>query len=306
MNQRPAWTVASCIYNIIAGLINLVVVGFPMIVIAAMGIDVLLKVTFLFPAGAPSDPRSLIIVFLLLGIVYVIIGIARLVALYGFWQQHAWATTLIVVFHGIASLVSIIDIVIIVWWFGNIGPITTDMAYALIPLLFFAVNVMFIVGLLLQHSPTYPLTRISMPPVRSRASLAPLQEGQAVIPHTQIAINPSSHQNLVQAQLTNSEPPVLAWLIEIGGIRDKREHRLKKQIAIGRDPSKCDIILDDSKISGKHACIRMEQGQFTLYDLNSTNHTYVNDQKIQEHILHDGDEIRLGPNSRLKFIRVGN
>lgn len=309
MNQRPAWTIASFIYNIIAGLIDLVMLGFPMIVVAAMGMDVLLKVAFLFPAGAPGNPRSLITVFLLLGIIYVIIGIARLTALYGFWQQQSWARTLIVVFHGIASLVGIIDIVIIVWWFGNIGLITTGMAYALIPLLFFALNVMFIVGLLLQQSPTHPPTRAYTPPVSPSPLPAPPQAGPTVTPPTQVATNPAPSGGygiggIAKTELANPDPPMLAWLIEIGGIRDKREHRLKEQVTIGRDPAKCNIILDDSKISGEHARIRMEQGQFTLYDLASTNHTYVNDQEIQKHILRDGDEIRLGTTSRLKFMRV--
>jgi pSer/pThr/pTyr-binding forkhead associated (FHA) protein len=63
--------------------------------------------------------------------------------------------------------------------------------------------------------------------------------------------------------------------------------------------------LDDSKVSSEHARIRMEQGGFVLYDLASTNCTYVNGQQIQKQMLRDGDQIKFGPNATLVFMRVG-
>ena len=63
-------------------------------------------------------------------------------------------------------------------------------------------------------------------------------------------------------------------------------------------------MLDDSKVSAEHARIQMDHGQFVLYDLASTNHTYVNDQEIQKQVLRDGDQIKIGPNVQLSFVYV--
>ena len=54
---------------------------------------------------------------------------------------------------------------------------------------------------------------------------------------------------------------------------------------------------DEGGVSRRHARILSQGGQFYLEDLNSTNHTYVNQQKLtpgQPHPLSNGDEIRFG------------
>ena len=61
-----------------------------------------------------------------------------------------------------------------------------------------------------------------------------------------------------------------------------------------------DVVLDDEAISGQHMRIRPEDGRFVLHDLGSTNGTRVNDRRISQHALHDGDVIRVGDTS-LRF-----
>ncbi|NTV63386.1 MAG: FHA domain-containing protein, partial [Oscillochloris sp.] len=66
-------------------------------------------------------------------------------------------------------------------------------------------------------------------------------------------------------------------------------------------PSCADVVLDDSKVSSTHARVRFEQGKYVLYDLGSTNKTFVNGQPVTAQPLKDGDQISLGPNVQLIF-----
>jgi len=56
----------------------------------------------------------------------------------------------------------------------------------------------------------------------------------------------------------------------------------------------CDVVLTDKKISRKHATIRYEGGEFQIADLDSSNGTFVNDEKVQKHDLIDNDILKLG------------
>ena len=75
---------------------------------------------------------------------------------------------------------------------------------------------------------------------------------------------------------------------------DRREVALGPDpLAIGRDPQN-DITLDDRRVSRKHAEIRLRLGRYTLYDLQSTNGTYVNGRRVAEKVLESGDKISIG------------
>ena len=54
------------------------------------------------------------------------------------------------------------------------------------------------------------------------------------------------------------------------------------------------IPLDNLAVSGRHARIVQERGQFVLYDEGSTNGTYVNGQKVSRSALANGDSIHVG------------
>ena len=64
-------------------------------------------------------------------------------------------------------------------------------------------------------------------------------------------------------------------------------------ISIGRSRVN-EIRLDDTTISGQHCRIIPENGKHVLYDLNSTNGTFLNDKKVNRSILKEGDTIRIG------------
>jgi pSer/pThr/pTyr-binding forkhead associated (FHA) protein len=74
----------------------------------------------------------------------------------------------------------------------------------------------------------------------------------------------------------------------------------KQRITIGRH-SDNDISLDDELVSKEHAVIEVvlqpkDQGRVEYYiqDLESTNHTFVNDRSVKLHRLRNGDVIRIG------------
>jgi len=65
-------------------------------------------------------------------------------------------------------------------------------------------------------------------------------------------------------------------------------------IRIGRESTVCEIVLENPKVSRLHAEVVTIEGRVTLVDRNSSNGTYVNDQKIDRRVLRDGDIIYFG------------
>ena len=76
----------------------------------------------------------------------------------------------------------------------------------------------------------------------------------------------------------------------------------KQQFTIGRN-SDNDVCLDDDLVSKQHAVIEavmQEDGEivfdYFIQDQQSTNHTYVNDEKVRLFKLRHDDVIRIGKN----------
>jgi S1-C subfamily serine protease len=65
-------------------------------------------------------------------------------------------------------------------------------------------------------------------------------------------------------------------------------------IRIGRESMICEIVLENPKVSRLHAEVVSIDGKVLLIDRNSSNGTYVNDQKIDKRFLKDGDIIYFG------------
>lgn len=65
------------------------------------------------------------------------------------------------------------------------------------------------------------------------------------------------------------------------------------ELTIGRD-SLCDFPIEEYVISRKHAKIVRKWGGIIIQDLHSKNGVYVNNRKVTEEFLHDGDRIALG------------
>ena len=65
------------------------------------------------------------------------------------------------------------------------------------------------------------------------------------------------------------------------------------RVLLGR-AGECDLILDASDVSRKHAAIQRDQEGWTIADLGSRHGTFVNRQRIASRRLDDGDQITLG------------
>ncbi len=86
---------------------------------------------------------------------------------------------------------------------------------------------------------------------------------------------------------------IYAWLMPYGTENQAGFPITKKFMTIGRDVS-ADILINDDSISKKHAHIMSLPGGFMLKDLESKNGTFINNQRIEEAYLSDGDLITFG------------
>jgi pSer/pThr/pTyr-binding forkhead associated (FHA) protein len=55
-----------------------------------------------------------------------------------------------------------------------------------------------------------------------------------------------------------------------------------------------DIVVNHGSVSRHHASVEAEDGKFVIRDLNSQNGTFVQDQRVNESPLQDGESVRLG------------
>lgn len=94
--------------------------------------------------------------------------------------------------------------------------------------------------------------------------------------------------------------PVVGWLVALNGSLKGHDFRIRDGKNVIGTAADTDIVLTDQYMSARHAVIRHEEGMFVLVDLDSTNGTYVNDQRISKEELIDNDRVRLG-RTELKF-----
>jgi hypothetical protein len=74
------------------------------------------------------------------------------------------------------------------------------------------------------------------------------------------------------------------------------------QLTIGRDPAQALVIIPEAIISKLHCSIFYRDGLIFIKDLNSTNGSYVNEEKVSERELHDNDIVFLGKKGTVKII----
>ena len=105
----------------------------------------------------------------------------------------------------------------------------------------------------------------------------------------------------LQEELRKRKPRDRACLVVIAGTNVGEMYRIEgPETVVGR-ASNATIRLNDDGISRRHARIFNEGGVLFIEDLKSANGTVVNGQQIDRLKLSDGDKIRLGPTTILKF-----
>ncbi len=86
----------------------------------------------------------------------------------------------------------------------------------------------------------------------------------------------------------------MATLFVIRGMDQGTRFEIEEpMIRVGRDASN-NIQLHDTEVSRHHAEIRCLDNAFAILDLNSSNGTYVNGQRIKQCALNSGDQLQMG------------
>jgi diguanylate cyclase (GGDEF)-like protein len=110
-------------------------------------------------------------------------------------------------------------------------------------------------------------------------------------------------EEVIDAQLTGEQPSACLIVISGGDIGD--QHRIKiNQTLIGRSIN-ADIQVNDDSASRDHALILKDRTGYRVADNESKNGCYINDKKVDESYLHDGDLLRIG-NTIFKFLSRNN
>ncbi len=86
---------------------------------------------------------------------------------------------------------------------------------------------------------------------------------------------------------------MLGWLVPVQGAQRGELYTLAPQSVIGTEPT-CTVVLTDPYMSSRHAEIRAENGVWILQDMGSTNGTFVNNNRIDQHELVDNDFVTFG------------
>lgn len=114
----------------------------------------------------------------------------------------------------------------------------------------------------------------------------------------ELTLDPSAFERLpfngdIDATNVLDEQHILCFL-EAG--KEARSFRLRpdRAFAVGRAPGVNTISLDSRALSSQHFKLVPHEGGFAVVDLDSTNGTLVNGQKIRAHHLKAGDRIRAG------------
>lgn len=104
-------------------------------------------------------------------------------------------------------------------------------------------------------------------------------------------------QSLLAEEASNTS----AYLIVISGRSVGRMYKVSKgEMVLGRS-SEADVYIDDEGVSRRHAKLAPDREGIFLVDMGSTNGTFANGQKIDSHLLTDGDRIQIGSTTILKF-----
>src|SRR5688572_19659497 len=92
----------------------------------------------------------------------------------------------------------------------------------------------------------------------------------------------------------------MASVTVIFGGQEQQTFQLDKpKMVVGREPT-CEIHIDNLGISRTHCAFVNKNDAFVVQDLGSSNGTYVNGRKVNEHFLNDADEVIIGKYT-LKF-----
>lgn len=89
----------------------------------------------------------------------------------------------------------------------------------------------------------------------------------------------------------------------IEGVPPNGLYPLKATVSVGRNADQ-DVALADPSVSRSHAILETDERGVTVRDLNSTNGTFVNGERIEQSLLKAGDAVAFGK-TRMRVERAG-
>lgn len=130
-----------------------------------------------------------------------------------------------------------------------------------------------------------PVTPVEVGPADSTATIT---FGAPKDPDDRSALNEAD------AAAADALPPGSALLIVQRGPGAGSRYLLDTEsVTAGRHPES-DIFLDDITVSRRHVDFHREGNTFRVHDVGSLNGTYVNRDRIDDALLQNGDEVRIG------------
>ncbi|RPI93781.1 MAG: FHA domain-containing protein [Chloroflexi bacterium] len=95
-------------------------------------------------------------------------------------------------------------------------------------------------------------------------------------------------------KLAVQRKPAITLYIRIDSGKENVRRFLQPEIMIGRDPN-CDLAIIDEALSAHHARLTHHHGQWWLEDLDSTNGTFLNREKLNTPaVVITGDKFKCG------------
>lgn len=101
---------------------------------------------------------------------------------------------------------------------------------------------------------------------------------------------------LLKKVLTALDKEMVPSIEVLNGVAEGKKIFLSDEVSelvIGRDPE-CDFAINEYVISRRHAKVSKRWGGIAIRDLESKNGTFLNNRRVVEEFLHDGDRIALG------------
>ena len=92
---------------------------------------------------------------------------------------------------------------------------------------------------------------------------------------------------------TQRIPPVQVSWVNASGETINQQYN-SPEVIIGREPA-CELVVSDEMVSARHARLSYHSNQWWVEDLQSTNGTFLNDERVYTAtVLIDGDELHCG------------
>jgi ABC transport system ATP-binding/permease protein len=106
----------------------------------------------------------------------------------------------------------------------------------------------------------------------------------------------------VKVASVSAAPPAFRLVATSGLLSGRTFSVTSKGLIVGRDQSKCQIVLVDDQVSRQHAWLGLnEAGQVVLRDRDSANGSFVNQVRVKEAVLKPKDEISFGAGGKHLF-----